>query len=279
MLNLTDIKIHLIILIFGVIIGIVSILFYINQTNQIDCSSKINHLGLNRNGSNQSVNDRLKNQMKILCWVMTCPQNHYLKAFHVKQTWGKRCDVLLFMSSKKDESLPAIGLEVKEGREHLWEKSREAFKYLYKYYLNDIDWFIKADDDTYVIIENLRLLLRQYDPKKAYFLGSLIQQKRVDLAESNLKYMYGGSGYVLSKETLRKYIEESLNDPNLCFNPDVEKNEDMYIGKCLENVGVKMVYTHDDFGRERFLHNHLINIFKEWGVNKLIFINNRGTGK
>ncbi|EDV99588.1 GH12343 [Drosophila grimshawi] len=129
---------------------------------------------------NTSLANQLKKDVRILCWVMTNPNNHKLKARHVKRTWGKRCNILLFMSSEADDELPTVKLDVGEGRENLWRKA---------------------------VIENIKAFVAQ-------------------------RYMSGGVGYVLSCEALRRLVVEG--------NPISETviNEDIEIGKCMENLNV-----------------------------------------
>ena len=46
------------------------------------------------------------------------------------------------------------------------------------------------------------------------------------------------SGYVLSKESLRRLNEEAFTDSEQCRNADQNVEDDKEIGRCLRNVGV-----------------------------------------
>ncbi len=44
------------------------------------------------------------------------------------------------------------------------------FQHMYRNHL-DCEFFFKADDDTYVIVENLKLMLSNYSSEDALFFG------------------------------------------------------------------------------------------------------------
>ncbi|KAK7008583.1 glycoprotein-N-acetylgalactosamine 3-beta-galactosyltransferase 1 [Biomphalaria glabrata] len=207
---------------------------------------------------NDTVAKTLKEKVRVLIWVMTSPSTLDTRAKAVNDTWGPRCNKLLFFSSKADSSFPVIGLNVSEGRSHLTAKSSQAWMYIYKNHFNDADWFMKVDDDSYVVLENLRYFLSDKNFSETHYFGHTFKRE-------NLTFYSGGSGYVMSKESLR-VLNEVGYAKKLC-DEDGEF-EDLRMSKCMKLMGVPTVNTVDDQGRNRFnclaMYAHLVGLYPPW---------------
>ncbi|KAG5674686.1 hypothetical protein PVAND_004638 [Polypedilum vanderplanki] len=263
-------------LLFGLLLGLTlsTIIFYPNKISGAIFSERIkkninenirlrdtSHLTL----YNESLANELYNKVRILCWVVTIPENHKTKAIHVKNTWGKRCNKLLFISSQDDLELETIPLAVSEGRSTLWDKTRTALQYIYKYHSHEADWFLKADDDSYFLIENLRYVLAQYSPKTSLYLGHRFASKFVDMG-----YMAGG-GYILSKKILKKFVTKIMHDKNACKIENYGA-EDLELGSCLKNFTI-YADTRDSMQQQRFFPVGVYEHFKERDENSSFWYN------
>ena len=65
------------------------------------------------------LGNKIKNEnrrTRLLCWIMADPDLLRTKVIHQKQTWARRCEKLLVMSSKQDDDFPAVGWFKKSGR-------------------------------------------------------------------------------------------------------------------------------------------------------------------
>lgn len=195
----------------------------------------------------------LVDEVTVLCMVMTSPENHYRIA-HIKATWGRRCNVLLFFSSADNETTPTIALPVAPGENYDWRRTKQAFKYVHdKNYLHDVDWVLKTDDETYVVVENLRYLLVNFDPNEAVYFGRYVKYGSVLPGSKNEAhgFMDGRAGYVLSKEAARKFAVEGF-DRNKTCGEDENVDDELEMGKCMELLKVKAGVSEDRLGRGRF---------------------------
>jgi glycoprotein-N-acetylgalactosamine 3-beta-galactosyltransferase len=43
--------------------------------------------------------------------------------------------------------------------------------YVYKHHLDDFDWILKSNDNSFVVLENLRWMLYQYDTDWPVLIG------------------------------------------------------------------------------------------------------------
>nr|CAH0112998.1 unnamed protein product [Daphnia galeata] len=154
----------------------------------------------------------------------------------------------------EDDTLPeAIPLRVNDTYANLWGKTQEALKYLYRHHLDDADWFYKADDDTYAVMENMRHLLSSFNASMPLHLGFKYEHPKVRHG-----FMSGGSGYVLTKEAIRRFVEKSQGSTRNFTSGkqcvlDHEGAEDLNLGICLEELNVTAGDSRDENKVERFL--------------------------
>lgn len=215
---------------------------------------------------------------KILCFVNTYDANHQTKAKAVMETWGPKCDKLVFASNKTDESIGSIRINASSAYDELWGKHRETLRYIYSTYKNEYDWFFKADDDTFVIVENLRAFLNSEEVQarnaEPLYIGSdhgglVVNEKGIvefdktfldltilrryfERTDNKFVYNVGGAGYALNHafmEKLMYWIDREECAPNRSLTTFLDDN---MLAVCAANFGSFPYNTRDYIGRERF---------------------------
>ena len=95
----------------------------------------------------------------------------------VVEAWANKCDnyKLIALLNKVPEIIenehvlqpPDL---VHDTYDKLTEKVYRSIKYISKNY-GDYDWYLKADDDTFIFVDNLRKFLSDKDPSKPVQFG------------------------------------------------------------------------------------------------------------
>ena len=219
-------------------------------------------------------NDSEALNTRVLCFIPIISTDHNARALDVMQTLGKRCDKLVFASNATDSDIGAVKVDIPtEDWAHLWQKQRETMRHIWQVYGEEYDWFLKADLDTYVIVENLKAYLAseeiQSKKDQPLILGRRVSRREekwyqgfdhnktlVDefLKTSHNKFHYtmGGAGYVMNQKYMEKFYDSM--DEHFCLSSEQEMTfpEDVGINFCMGNIGVYPYNTRDELGRERF---------------------------
>ncbi|KAF4317690.1 hypothetical protein BBO99_00009302 [Phytophthora kernoviae] len=208
---------------------------------------------------------------------------HQTRVRAVAETWGQRCDKLIFFSNMSDTIVVAAGtpkerryevvpLDLIADHAHLWLRTRASLRYIHEHFRHDYDWFYKTDDDTYVIVENLRQYVKRPEIMQAFNRESIQLGHRFNLARrafnyyvrnetmktlwysrwDHLIYNSGGSGYVMNRLFLDKIAE--VLDEWTCL-PDESSGtmpEDAGVSFCMRWHNVYPWDTRDHLGRERW---------------------------
>lgn len=196
-----------------------------------------------------------------LFWILTAPKYETTRCQEILESWGKQVppDSLVFIGAEQNRTTRHghrfVALDAPPEMKSL--KEFLGWHFVVQEY-PEREWFVKGDDDTYFIVNNLNRYLEQYDPRLPYFLGCKFHMG----GPGGLQYVSGGAGYVLSQESAHRM---SASTPRCLRYYGRLPEGDVAIAECLQTVGVVPEDTRDDRGRQRFHafpHSYHANWFK-----------------
>ena len=123
-----------------------------------------------------------------------------------------------------------------------------------------IDYIMKVDPDTYMIMNNyLQYLASHYHPSQHVYIGRVFKTN----GNHNEPFVTGLSVTLSITTAQLAFVDKS----RMKENEDLEHYEctaeafmkgnaadDYILSRCLSSLGIYPAYTRDTFGRERFLH-------------------------
>lgn len=197
----------------------------------------------------------------ILCWVPS-RDGHGPVVEHIIETWGQYCDKLVITSRVKSSQHEQVqGLNFSHSSD-LWHQVQHAWSFIERHYLNDFDWFVKVDDDSFFSPDNFRYMVSSKKLKASsdwIYLGHTSHHLSKPF---NL-----GAGYAVSQAMLRRmgpyFAADGQNDHRELPGKGSSRcpniggwEEDVRFFDCLStatNRKGNVTDGHDRHGREFFM--------------------------
>jgi glycoprotein-N-acetylgalactosamine 3-beta-galactosyltransferase len=208
-------------------------------------------------------------EVRVACFVMTTEGSKARMAVAIiDKTWGTHCDKLVFVASEPVPGVQAETLIVEripdESSVNLYRKVVNMWKKVYEKYKNEADWFIRADDDTFIVMRNFKQYVFDEFTKnqtKPRFLGRRMKL----LGNPDDTFNQGGASYALNSAGLESLHQGFEKGWGWCYGSGGA--EDVALAGCLKQENVIPEDTRDEFGRERFVSHKLDDVFYGVGDN------------
>ena len=146
-----------------------------------------------------------KGKPRIFCMVLAIHKERE-QMLGILRTWGKQCDRVMFFADFDDASIGALHVRAEhEGSaDSLINKMSRGVRIVATLFGSHYDWFVKADTDSFFIIENLRhFLLQRYDSEDEIALRPHYLGERFNKDGNPGQAFNPGAGYVLNRVALQ----------------------------------------------------------------------------
>lgn len=176
--------------------------------------------------------------------VMTAKKYLGTRAVAAYQTWaGSIPGKVEFYSSSGSGSvpvpvpLPVISLDGVDDSYPPQKKSFMMLKYIHDHYLDQYEWFMRADDDAYIRGEKLESFLRSLNSSKPHYIGQtglgMAEEVGRLALEPGENFCMGGPGMIFSREVLRRMVPYI----STCLREMYTTHEDVEVGRCVRRFG------------------------------------------
>ena len=146
--------------------------------------------------------------------VMTSELYLATRAKTLYETWGTDVSMLMFFvgeDCKVPEDLVYLPvIKLKNIPDQVYPPLKKAFavmQYMYDHFVDDYNWFMRADDDMYLRGRKLMDLLNQMDSNAMISLGRAGEGKEEDMLRLKLlkheRYCMGGPGMIFSRGVMK----------------------------------------------------------------------------
>ena len=193
---------------------------------------------------------RLSPPLSVMVGVMTARSYLLTRACSVWRTWGSQVlqaggDIKFFVGEADDpggltsvlESCPGLPVVVLDNvRDDAYPPQHKSFSmlaWMWDNYGNKSVWFMRADDDVYIKVDQLLEFLRPINSSSPQYLGQAgrgrgLEKGQLDLAWDQ-NFCMGGPSMVFSWVTL------SMMRPNIdaCYENMITSHEDVEVGRCV----------------------------------------------
>ena len=203
-----------------------------------------------------SLQEEYRMRKMLFVGVMTAEQYLPTRAVAVYGTWGIEVDKILFYVGE-DCVVPQYLSIVPTVKlvgvpDNVYPPQRKVFmmlKHMHDHYIDEFNWFMRADDDVYARGELLMDLVDKLNPAEMIYLGRSGAGKEADMKRLKLlpheRYCMGGPGVIFSNAALRAlaphldYCLEAIEYYNK-FTKSLWYDEDVELGRCVSRkIGIQ----------------------------------------
>ncbi|XP_061164953.1 chondroitin sulfate synthase 1-like [Saccostrea echinata] len=185
----------------------------------------------------------------LLIGVITAKKFLDTRAVAAFDTWTSTCQgvcKVLFFSSEGSSShkIPVISIDGVDDSYPPQRKSLLMLKYMHDNYINNFEWFMRADDDVFIKGDRIEKLLRSINSSIPQYIGQAGIGKKEELGKLYLKknenFCMGGPGVVFSHMTLRMFAPHVGE----CLQNLLTTHEDVEVGRCVrDHTGVSCTWA------------------------------------